>query len=63
MLRWQAVTVRVVGEAFERGIQATEVEPLWVIGEAKMLLQRPAPGGVLALLANPVLELHFAGEL
>ncbi|MNS90848.1 hypothetical protein D3C72_1249150 [compost metagenome] len=63
MFGGQRVAVRVGAQTFQGGVQATEVDALRVIGEAEVLLECLAPCGGLALLADPVLQLAFAGEL
>ncbi|MNO63394.1 hypothetical protein D3C76_541010 [compost metagenome] len=63
MLRGQPVCVRVVGEAFEGGVKAAEVEPLRAIGQPEMLLERLPSGRILALLADPVLHCDLGAEL
>ncbi|MNE12694.1 hypothetical protein D3C80_1055070 [compost metagenome] len=62
-IRGQPVYRRVFPQSCEGGIQAAEVETIGRIGEVEVLLQRLALERVLALAADPVLELDCAGEL
>jgi hypothetical protein len=57
------MAARVNAQAFQCCIQATEVYSLWAVGQAEVLLECLAPGGVLARFANPVFQQVFAGEL
>lgn len=63
MFRRQPVAEGVSAQALQRGVEAAELNALGGIGQPEMLFERLAFGRVLALLADPVLQQVFIGEL